>query len=209
MDVEGTTIADIDGTLSMALDGDGGRSQAAGTIKILGPIAKGQLDVKLIDLGNGTTYVRAPGVGSSARPWREVTTFGPRLSEGVAGIIAHTELLNSVLFDPRQYIEAKPVGLAGAFAFKADQSGALRASCQQNLCDPGQRFQDWTAKHAPRWLSIDMIMKLSAENQLERFEVHFEYGDGRDTAVVRIRARIDQVGKPVSVAAPPDAQISR
>jgi hypothetical protein len=213
MDANGEFFAKLKGTVAVSLANGGVRSHGTAHVDITGLMVQDSADVELIDPGTGTTYVKGPSVGSAAAPWRELTNFSPNPERGAAGTIAYAELLNSVVFDPRQYITSAPAeGLAGSFEFTADAPtgpATLKASCSLNVCAPADRLQAWIDQHKLRWLGFDVTIRLSADNRLEGFDVSFDYGNVAGTSAVKIRATLAEVGQPVTIETPADSLITR
>jgi hypothetical protein len=212
MKLDDEFFANINGTVEVSLGDGTGRSHGTGHVEFRGFSSGDKADLELIDAGNGTTYVKGTSVGTSAKPWREVTTFNPQPVRGAGGIIAYAELLNSAVFDPRQYITAESEIPGVTYTFKAKSPGepdTLRATCTEGTCIPGKRLKTWFDQNKLRWVSFDVTVRLSPDNQLKGFDVSFDYGQGASTSLVKIEATIRDVGQPVSVDPPADALISR
>jgi hypothetical protein len=205
MEVSSGNFATYEGTAWLVLGTGEARSRATAHVDILGVGVDDSMDVELVDMGNGTTYLKAPGVATQAKPWREITSFATSLVEGPVGVIAYSELLNSVVLDPREYLVTDSV----IYSSDADSPlPVMRGQCQQALCRPGDRLTAWLEAHSPEWSGVSTVMRLDANNALSSFDVMFYYSTGpTNRASVSFHAKPEKEGTPVTVEAPPSIMI--
>ncbi len=200
------------GTAWLSLGADSAASRATADVDVKAVGDDQSVEIEFRDPGQGTTYLRAPSVGTRSRPWRAFEGgFAKGPDRGVVVPISH--LLSAPVLDPREYLRPAAAG-PNAFAYHPTDEPTRRdtvrfdAQCHLSLsCKPGERFRAWLATNSRATAWFDATVRLDADGRLASFEVAFDYGaDPGRVVQVAIRAVVSRTGEPVTVAAPEDAR---